>query len=900
MSALSKNPTEISRAYNSRLLWHLRWVFFLLLGVAWVLVGFYTWDRVREQETSNLRILSVALANSTGQTFANVRSSLDLLATALEKMDPQQSPIADSLLKNYLKAQPLIRYAALQNSEGKIFLYSHSVVHRSFSDHKNIFAQHSIFYPVSPNFCVGSLIPGIKKGEWFIPFRRQVKLVNNKKIFVLVLLPLQDGALSAWLGYPLHSGTALFLIRRDGYLEARHPAPDKTSFTVRQKGIAAHFVAAHPHMSGGNYLGYSTAVGEWRLGAVQDVHGFPLIAGASILRSTVWSLWARSMIGPSVVIVFLFLLGFMGFRSVRRAIDLRENLRHDYETRVWEAKERAEVTLASIGDAVITTDTLARVTGANSVAEMLLGCSLEEMRNKPLDSVFRIINEITREPVFNPVHRVLEKGQIVGLANHTTLISADNQEYAIEDSAAPIRSRNGDVLGVVLVFHDVSERRKLADELLYQANHDVLTRLPNRMSFQNYLQNACQSEKKETHRFYVAILDLDGFKQINDLFGHENGDVLLCELASRIPNILGKENIIARLGGDEFGMIFFTSLQRLELDTLIRRVLSTISEPVEVLGSMVTVSATIGLSCYPADADSPSQLLRLADLAMYAAKSAGRNGFLFYNADLEASQQKIAEGIRRAEQALTEKLFVLVYQPLVELHGKVLGMEALLRINLGNNQLLSPDAFASALDHPLLARKIGQLVLEMAINQGLLWWQQGLSLRMCINISARHLLDVAFLADMHEIMSRYPDFPPDMIELEVTESAPMLDLPAATAALKAVNAMGIRVALDDFGTGNASLTYLQKLPAQSIKIDQSFVRDILIDTKDLAIVAGVSSTAQALGIEVIAEGVESLEHAWKLEGLGVDVLQGYAISKPLVALDVPGWIAGYKPILSLA
>ncbi len=398
--------------------------------------------------------------------------------------------------------------------------------------------------------------------------------------------------------------------------------------------------------------------------------------------------------------------------------------------------------------------------------------------------------------------------------------------------------------------------------------------------------------------FFVAILDLDGFKQINDLFGHDSGDVLLCALAKRMELIFGKQNIIARLGGDEFGLILYKPQKIKEIDVLLTQALGKISEPVEVLGSLVTVSATIGISSFPSDADDPGQLLRLADLAMYAAKTAGRNGYVFYNEALEAKQQLIAEGIHMAEQALAENRFVLWYQPLVALHGHVLGVEALLRLDTGRGEgLLNPSHFSSALDHPLLARKIGRFVLDAAVHQGMLWRKQGFFLRVGINISARHLLDSDFMQDIHAILARYPDFPRDLIELEVTESAPMLDFPSAITTLQAINALGIHIALDDFGTGNASLTYLQRLPAQTIKIDQSFVRDILVDNKDLAIVAGVASTAQALGLEIVAEGVESLGHARKLADLGVNVLQGFAVAQPMPAEDILNWVAHYKPIL---
>lgn len=886
-----------SQAYSSRLLRVFAWAFIIILIVSWFLVGIYTWNKVYAEESGDLRILAVALAQSTALDISGIQSSTDLLADDLGALSAKQHPDYKELLNKYLTAQPEIQSIYLEIPGGPLLAEEHAMDRDPGPILRDSAYENKHFYKLSRNFYIGSLIPDISKNEWYIPFKRRVFLANHLVLCVTVLMPLADGGLKAWSGYPLQTHTGLFLIRRDGYLVARNPPPNKTSFAIRQTGIAARYVASHVHSAGGVYLGYSKAVGQWRLGAVEDTPHYPLVAGASVLRSSLWGMWGRSMSGPSVVIVLLGLLGWVIYHYLRRSTELQEQLRYESETAIWEAKERAEVTLASIGDAVITTDIQSRVTGANAVAENMLRKKITQIQGQPLDKVFQIINETTRETVANPVRRVLDEGRVVGLANHTTLISADGSEYAIEDSAAPIRSRSGEILGVVLVFHDVSQRRQLAEQLAHQAGHDYLTQLPNRLLFQHELEKISQHDGREQRKFYVAILDLDGFKQVNDLFGHNSGDLLLKALAKRMKRLFGKDNIIARLGGDEFGLILFSPLDKPVIESMLAQALRKITDPVEVLGSLVTVSATIGLSTFPEDADTPGQLMRLADLAMYAAKAAGRNTFAFYDEVLEARQQAIAEGVRLVEQALKESTLVLWYQPLVALHGPVLGVEALLRLDRGDGRLLSPETFFSALDHPLLAGKIGRFVLDSAIHQGLLWLEQGIRLRIGINISARHLLDSSFMQDMHAVLERYPDFPRELIELEVTESAPMLDFPSAIMTLQAINALGIHIALDDFGTGNASLTYLQRLPAQTIKIDQSFVRDILVDDKDLAIVTGVTSTAQALGMEIVAEGVETLEHARKLERLGVNLLQGYAIAKPMPAAAIPDWVRCYKPVL---
>ncbi|MBU2840246.1 EAL domain-containing protein [Acidithiobacillus thiooxidans] len=250
------------------------------------------------------------------------------------------------------------------------------------------------------------------------------------------------------------------------------------------------------------------------------------------------------------------------------------------------------------------------------------------------------------------------------------------------------------------------------------------------------------------------------------------------------------------------------------------------------------------------------------------------------------------------ETALDLGRLLLHYQPVVGIDNGPVGMEALIRMDHPERGLLSPAAFASDLDAPRLARRIGCFVLDTALTQTQTWHRQGLALRIAVNISACHLMDQHFLSDLQAALAAHPDLPPSSIEIEVTETAPLLDFDKAGETLLACNRMGVLIALDDFGTGNSSLTYLQKLPAQTIKIDQSFVRDILNDSRDIAIVTGVIKTAHMLGIEVVAEGVKTQRHAELLRKMGCTFLQGYWIARPMPAAQIPGWIAGFQPTLS--
>lgn len=428
-----------------------------------------------------------------------------------------------------------------------------------------------------------------------------------------------------------------------------------------------------------------------------------------------------------------------------------------------------------------------------------------------------------------------------------------------------------------------------------QSLRDLLTALPNRALFLDRLEIARDQTLRRERLLGVALLDLDGFKQVNDRLGHEAGDQLLQAVVQRLQAQLRSGDTLARMGGDEFGLLL-PGLERLDdLEVVCERLLAAIREPQEIHGEAVGVSGSIGVTLYPLDDSDASTLIQHADLALYAAKDAGRDQFHLHTLALDEAVQAEAEMRVLLEQALHEGRLVLHYQPIVSSADGVVGVEALIRLQHPEKGLLTPAAFFSALDHPRLARPIGRFVLDAALRQGAIWQGDGLPLRVAVNISTRHLLDARFLGGLREALANHPSVPPEQLVIEITESAPLLNLAEAQTVLKNCQGLGVRIALDDFGTGNASLTYLQQLPAHAIKIDQSFVRDMINDPKDLAIVAAVITASRMLGLEVIAEGVETAEHAALLAKMGCSHLQGYLFSKPLPAEDIPAWITRFRP-----
>ncbi len=438
-------------------------------------------------------------------------------------------------------------------------------------------------------------------------------------------------------------------------------------------------------------------------------------------------------------------------------------------------------------------------------------------------------------------------------------------------------------------FHAFAHLGEMVLLLRNQSLRDPMTSLPNRTLFQDRLENARVQALRNDCLLGVAILDLDGFKQVNDRLGHAAGDQLLQAVVQRLQGYLRAGDTLARMGGDEFGLILPGLDSVNDLWALCSRLLTTIREPLDIRGEAISVSGSIGVTLYPLDDSDASTLVQHADMALYAAKDAGRDQFHLHTLALDEAVQAEVEVRAMLGQALNDNRLTLHYQPVVSSGGTIWGVEALIRLQHPEKGLLPPVAFFSALDHPRLARPIGRFVLETALRQGEIWHREGLALRMSVNISTRHLLDTRFLDDLQEALAKHPGLPPEHLAIEITESAPLTDMTGAQMLLRACNRLGVCVALDDSGTGNASLAYLQRLPAHSVKIDRSFVLDMINDPNDLAIVAAVITASRMLGLKVIAEGVETAEHAALLIKMGCSHLQGYYFSKPLPPEDIPAW-----------
>ncbi len=467
-------------------------------------------------------------------------------------------------------------------------------------------------------------------------------------------------------------------------------------------------------------------------------------------------------------------------------------------------------------------------------------------------------------------------------------IYVDDRAYFSQVELGPIQAMVG-------VVESTLRQCQMVSRLEEQIEVDELTQVYNRRGWERILRLTLQQGHRRKRLVGIGILDLDNFKSINDLWGHATGDEVLREVASRIQGILREVDILARLGGDEFGIVL-SDLQKVEdLEIITDRILSALRQSYQMEEITLNLSVSIGFTLYPLDEEEPDTLIRHADKALYRAKVTGKDQMRLYSrAESEQLDDK-ALLLDRVTKALAENRYLLHYQPIVtyaegSVHG-ILGVEALLRLDPGDGQaLLSPAAFFDKLDHPKYAREFGIFALESAILQWERWKQEGLAIRICVNISARYLLDPRFLTDLGNILGKHPGFPTGFLEIEVTESAPLRNLDQAAKALESCKEQGIRVSLDDFGTGHASLTYIQALPVDTIKIDQSFVMAMMGNEKARVIIQSILTGANELGIEVIAEGIETPDCADALQLLGCTYYQGYFMAKPMPAENLVPWV----------
>ena len=562
------------------------------------------------------------------------------------------------------------------------------------------------------------------------------------------------------------------------------------------------------------------------------------------------------------------------------------------------AETRKELLLAAsvfshAGESIIITDMTGIIVDVNGTFTTITGFSREEaIGQNP-----RILKSGRQSPEFyaDMWQALLEEGYWSGEVWNRR---KNGEVYALMSTISAVNDEQGITTHYVSLGNDITQIKEHQEQLEHIAHYDILTNLPNRVLLADRLSQAMLQCNRHKQSLAVVFLDLDGFKTVNDAHGHDMGDELLITLSVRMKEALREGDSLARIGGDEFIVVLVDLVNVEDCQPILERLLLSASEPVTIDGVVLNVSASIGVTHYPQDNVVADQLMRHADQAMYKAKQLGKNRYHLFDMAQDDAVKVQRESIEAVRSALDNNQFVLHYQPKVNMRtGTVTGYEALIRWQHPERGLLNPIEFLPIIENHTMMIEVGEWVIDSALAQINQWQSMGLNLPVStsVNIAAAQLQQPDFTQRLTALLAAHPDVEPRYLELEVLETSALEDVHNTSTIMNDCMALGVKFSLDDFGTGYSSLTYLRRLPASLIKIDQTFVRDMLNDPDDLAIVEGVIALAKSFKRDVIAEGVETIEHGTALLQLGCELAQGYGIARPMPASDISVWISDWKP-----
>jgi diguanylate cyclase (GGDEF)-like protein/PAS domain S-box-containing protein len=468
--------------------------------------------------------------------------------------------------------------------------------------------------------------------------------------------------------------------------------------------------------------------------------------------------------------------------------------------------------------------------------------------------------------------------------------------YAERLSISTVEGTSDAARHYVAILSDITELKEYQQRIERMAHYDGLTGVPNRVLLADRLNLAIAQAQRYLRSLMLVYFDIDGFKEVNDLYGHETGDQLLITVAHRLRDSLREGDTLARLGGDEFGAVITDVDGPIECERILERLLSVVSSPIIIRKNTFQLSASLGVTLFPQDNSNADTLLRHAAQVMYQAKQTGKNRYALFDPEKERQTQTHHRSLERLAQAIDNNEFELYFQPKVNMRtGTFIGAEALIRWQHPERGLVPPGDFLPLIEESDLIVRLGEWVMDAALRQMALWHDQGLDIAISINIAAKHLQQADFLRNLEKNLAAHPTVRPDCFELEVLETAAIEGISQISSLIESCQALGVSFSLDDFGTGYSSLTYLRRLPANTLKIDQSFVRDMIWSAGDQAIVEGIIGLAAAFRRDVIAEGVETVEHGELLLRLGCNLAQGFGIARPMPADELLEWITTWQP-----
>ncbi len=565
--------------------------------------------------------------------------------------------------------------------------------------------------------------------------------------------------------------------------------------------------------------------------------------------------------------------------SVRKQAELETAVSHQRYMALFE----------QMPEGVLLVDSELRVIGHNQEAERQLNYSGEKLRTL-------YIFDIEALDDLEAIEARRLRLATIGRDDFESIYrTGDGKLLQVDVSVKLVNLLDGQLIYQVL-FHDISERKQAAQLIERMAYSDQLTGLANRALLADRLQQAMMAANRRGQLLAVVFLDLDGFKAINDQYGHQTGDLLLRALAVRMKEGLREGDTLARLGGDEFVAVFLDVTGTSAAVQMLERLLDVCAQPVHVGTQPLKVSASLGVTFYPQTDDvDADQLLRQADQAMYQAKLSGKNRYHVFDAEKDRTARGHHASLERVRMALQNREFVLHYQPKVNMKTRaVVGVEALIRWQHPVEGLLAPGLFLPLIENHRLSVDVGEWVIQQALQQLAEWQVQGVQIPISVNISAMQIQQYDFFTRLQTCMLEFPGLPPNCLQLEILETSALEDMEQVAKFVLQCKALGVDFALDDFGTGYSSLTYLKRLPVAIVKIDQSFVREMLLDPDNMSILDGILWIMRRLKRSVIAEGVETQAHGRALMDLGCELAQGYGIGRPMPVADLPGWMERWE------
>ena len=548
-------------------------------------------------------------------------------------------------------------------------------------------------------------------------------------------------------------------------------------------------------------------------------------------------------------------------------------------------KKQLAITLKSIADGVISINAAGDITFINPVAQRLTGYSGESAIGRPIDEIMNLRDASSHEPLLNPALYALEVKRPVAMSYNATLVSRHKQIFRVEDSASPIIDDEGNIIGAVMVFQDVSEAVEMAVKMTHLTNHDQLTGLPNRVLLHDRVVQAIARSFTSKQSSALLLIDIDNFKYLNDSLGHQVGDYVISIIAKRLSNTLGQNATLARVGGDEFACLLSDLGSGFSADSIAMACLQAAREPIEIDRKSHQLSLSIGISLYPQDAVNAEEMMRHADSAMYRAKSKGKDTFSFFSKDLQHAMHHRVEIEIKLRQAIENNSLAIYLQPKYDFNNKeVSGAECLVRIVEENGNVIGPDEFIPLAEETGLIHQLGRQVLQKSCEFIARCNNEHQDVKLAVNVAAKQLANPGFADEVAEII-RSTGIEASSLELEVTESALMHDFEQTRDILIALTSLGVTIALDDFCTGYSSLSYLRQFPLHVLKIDRSFVIDMDEEQQAHDIVTAIMHLALSLNLTIVAEGIETQSHFNSLKALGCHLGQGYFMCRPVAMND---------------